>query len=124
VFILAHNFEIHWLACLAADDGELLWTVPLELGELAPQTATVGMRAKGDGVMIAVYGIGPEGEWDWAGVIAIAVSGHSEQSIVGKRELIVPGVSTVEPAANGRVWLAGRYNDGTEDTWVTSVGLR
>jgi hypothetical protein len=60
----------------------------------------------------------------WEAIITIAVSGASEQSILAQRTIDVPSVAVVEPAENGRVWLAGRYNDGTEDTWVTSVELR
>jgi hypothetical protein len=109
----------YWLASLAADDGELSWTVPVDFGELDPEVAIVGMRAKDDGVVIAAFSF--DTQWKKVMVGAVAVSGAGEQSIVGKREILVPQVDVVEPAANGRVWLAGWYDEGT---WVTSVGLR
>jgi hypothetical protein len=136
VFILAVKAEtnVYWLACLGADDGELLWTAPVELGELNPWGGQAGMRAKNGGVVVAVFGYGSK--WStrveavdsrtWGArivkeVIAVQVSAAGEQWIVGTRKIDVPQVGMVEPAADGRVWLAGSEDD---DTWVTRVELR
>jgi hypothetical protein len=118
VFVLAleEDTEAYWLACMAIDDGELLWTAPIELGEPQMKDTRVGMRAKSEGVVVAVYGL----RTNWT-VVAVELSATGEQSIVGKREIKVPQVFVVEPAASGRVWLGGPAGS---DTWITSVELR